>query len=78
VCAFYPTGSAGQMTVHMTKPWDQMDLTEKVDHLKALLDDFIAFQNGANARITSRIKYLEDALERVEKSQSESEPLYGA
>jgi hypothetical protein len=63
------------MTVNMAKPWDQMDITEKVDHLKALLDDFIAFQNGANARMTSRIKYLEDALEQIEKIRSDSEPL---
>ncbi len=63
------------MTVNMVKPWDQMDLAEKVDYLKAVLDDFISFQNGANARMSSRIKYLEEAFEQADKARPVSEKL---
>jgi hypothetical protein len=58
------------MAVRMTKAWNQMNSEEKIQHLSDLIDDFINFQNGANARMSTRIKALEDALTEIDKDRS--------
>lgn len=45
----------------MPDSWDQMSVSEKADWLRKELDRFINHQNGANMRLTNRIKALEDA-----------------
>jgi hypothetical protein len=50
--------------------WDQMSAAEKAEHVRDALEGFIAHQNAAKARMTTRIKALEEALAKTDKAQS--------
>jgi hypothetical protein len=45
----------------MPKNWDEISASEKAEFVCDALEHFISFQNGANARMSERIKVLEEA-----------------
>jgi len=56
------------------KPWRDMSADEKLEYLLTVFDDFIAFQNGANARMSARIQALEDMMEQIRIFQPSEPP----
>jgi hypothetical protein len=52
------------------KAWTAMSDAEKIEWLYDKLHDFINHQDGANARMSTRIKTLEEAKAQIDKARS--------
>jgi predicted Fe-S protein YdhL (DUF1289 family) len=52
--------------------WNKMSADEKAEHLATFMEEFIEHQNGANARMSSRLQALEERMAQIGKADKEA------
>lgn len=59
------------------KKWADLTADEKLDEIHDMLDQFISHQNGANARMTTRIRAFDKVIARIDKALEDREKTSG-